>query len=70
MTSNPAPKTRTLTATITLAWTAPSFAAVKGIVHAPSAKPAMRSESRDALLTAIVKARDGSTPGGPEISFG
>ena len=51
MTSNPAPKTRTLTATITLAWTAPSFAAVKGIVHAPSAKPAMRSESRDALLS-------------------
>jgi hypothetical protein len=33
------------------------LAAVKGIVHAPSAKPAMKPESRDALLTAIVKAR-------------
>src|SRR6202040_2517166 len=39
------------------AWTAPSFAAVKGIVHAPSAKPAMKPESRDALLSAIAKAR-------------
>jgi site-specific DNA recombinase len=45
------------TTTILLAWTAPSLAAVKGIVHAPSAKPAMKPESRDALLTAIVKAR-------------
>ncbi len=45
------------TTTIMLAWTAPSLAAVKGIVHAPSAKPAMKPESRDALLTAIVKAR-------------
>jgi hypothetical protein len=43
--------------TITLPWTAPSFAAVKGIVHAPCAKPAMKPESRDALLTAIAKAR-------------
>jgi hypothetical protein len=46
-----------LTTTITLAWTAPSFAAVKGIVHAPCAKPALTPASRDALLTAIVKAR-------------
>ena len=53
---DPAPR-RPLTTTITLAWTAPSFAAVKGIVHAPCAKPAMRPESRDALLTAIAKAR-------------
>ena len=45
------------TPAITLAWTAPSFAAVKGIVQAPSVKPAMKSASRDALLTAIVKAR-------------
>jgi hypothetical protein len=45
------------TTTITLAWTCPSFAAVKGIVHAPSSKPSMKPESRDALLTAIVKAR-------------
>jgi site-specific DNA recombinase len=45
------------TTTIMLPWTAPSFAAVKGIIHAPSAKPAMKAESRDALLTAIGKAR-------------
>lgn len=43
--------------TITLPWAAPSFAAVKGIVHVPSAKPAMKTENRDALLTAIGKAR-------------
>ena len=53
---DPAPR-RPLTTTITLAWTAPSFAAVKGIVHAPCANPAMRPESRDALLAAIAKAR-------------
>jgi len=45
------------TSAITLAWTAPSFAAVKGIVHAPSARPELKPESRDALLTAIAKAR-------------
>jgi site-specific DNA recombinase len=43
--------------TITLPWAAPSFAAVKGIVHAPSAKPAMKPETRAALLAAIAKAR-------------
>ena len=43
--------------TITLPWTAPSFAAVKGIVHAPYTEPAMKPESRDALLAAIAKAR-------------
>jgi hypothetical protein len=39
------------TTTITLPWTAPSFQAVKGIIHAPCAKPAMKPETRDALLT-------------------
>ena len=54
------------TSTIMLPWTAPSFAAVKGIVHAPCAKPAMRPESRDALLTAIAKAgRDRRHPARP-----
>jgi site-specific DNA recombinase len=43
--------------TITLPWTAPSFAAVKGIIHAPCTKQGMRPESRDALLAAIAKAR-------------
>ena len=47
----------TSTTTITLAWTAPSFAAVKGIVHAPSSKPEMNPENRDALLIAISRAR-------------
>jgi hypothetical protein len=40
-----------------LRWTAPGFRAIKGIIHAPCAKPALRPESRDALLTAIAKAR-------------
>ena len=44
-------------AKITLPWAAPSFAAVKGIVHALSANAPMKPESRDALLTAIAKAR-------------
>ncbi len=42
---------------ITLPWAAPSFAAVKGIVHAPAANAPMKPESRDALLSAIAKAR-------------
>jgi site-specific DNA recombinase len=44
-------------AMIALPWTAPIFAAMKGIVHEPGAKPTMKPESRDALLTAIAKAR-------------
>ncbi|MGA7323004.1 MAG: recombinase family protein [Rhodomicrobium sp.] len=44
-------------AEITLPWAAPSFAAIKGIVHAPPANAVMKPESRDALLTAIAKAR-------------
>jgi site-specific DNA recombinase len=46
-----------MSTTLMLAWTAPSFAAVKGIVHEPVAKPTMKPESRDALLGAIAKAR-------------
>jgi hypothetical protein len=42
---------------LTLAWTAASFAAVKGIVHTPCATPAMKPSSRDALLAAIAKTR-------------
>jgi hypothetical protein len=46
------------TSLITLPWTAPSFAAVKGIVHTPSAgAPALKPETREALLSAIAKAR-------------
>ena len=32
-------------------------AAVKGIVHTPSSKPELKPAGRDALITAIVKAR-------------
>jgi hypothetical protein len=42
---------------LTLPWAAPSFVAVKGIVHEPAAKPAMDPETREALLAAIAKAR-------------
>jgi site-specific DNA recombinase len=41
----------------TLPWTAPSFTAVKGILHEPPEKLAMKPENRDALLIAIAKAR-------------
>jgi hypothetical protein len=41
-----------------LAWAAPTFAAVKGIIHKPSAKPTIKPETRDALLAAIAKARE------------
>jgi hypothetical protein len=41
---------------ITLAWTAPSFAAVKGIVQVPSAKPAMKL---DATLCSPPSSRPG-----------
>ena len=44
-------------AKLTLPWTAASFAAVKGIVHAPDGTQAMKSGSRDALLAAIARAR-------------
>lgn len=43
--------------TIMLPWTAPRFAAVKGVLHEPGTKPTMKPESRDALLAAVAKAR-------------
>jgi hypothetical protein len=36
-----------------LRWTVPGFQSMKGIIHAPCAKPALRPESRDAPLTGI-----------------
>src|SRR5262249_35438582 len=43
---------------ITLPWTSPEFTAVKGILHSTTkARPTLSSESRDALLGAIAKAR-------------
>jgi hypothetical protein len=44
-------------AALALPWAAPAFAAVKGVIHDPAAKPAMRPETREALLAAIAKAR-------------
>jgi site-specific DNA recombinase len=43
--------------TLTLPSAAPAFVAVKGIVHEPSAAARMAPETRDALLSAIAKAR-------------
>ena len=39
-----------------LPWSAPAFAAVKGVLHRPEAKPTLKRESRDAILLAIAKA--------------
>jgi hypothetical protein len=44
-------------AIITVPWTGSFSAAEKGVVHSPSQKQAMSQENRDALLTAIAKAR-------------
>jgi DNA invertase Pin-like site-specific DNA recombinase len=45
------------TTTLALPWAAPTFVAVKGIVHEPTAKPTISPQSRDSLLAAIAKAR-------------
>jgi site-specific DNA recombinase len=50
-------ETGPITSKLTLAWTAGSFAAVKGIVDTPGATPSMKPSSRDALLAAIAKTR-------------
>ncbi len=42
---------------LVLPWKAPAFVAVKDIVHTPTAVPPMAPEARDALLSAIAKAR-------------
>jgi DNA invertase Pin-like site-specific DNA recombinase len=43
---------------LTLPWTVPGFVAVKGIIHSPAARRStLKPETRDALLTAIAKAR-------------
>jgi site-specific DNA recombinase len=45
-------------ATVSVPWSAAAFSEVKGILHAPAHRPAtLNSETRDALLTAIAKAR-------------
>jgi site-specific DNA recombinase len=42
---------------ISLPWSAPAFASVKGVLHRPEAKPTLKGETRDAILLAIAKAR-------------
>jgi len=45
------------TATIKLPWSAPSYVAIKGIVHAPSTTAKMKPQRVEALLNAMAKAR-------------
>jgi site-specific DNA recombinase len=42
---------------LVLPWEAPTFSAVKGVVHAPAALSILKPETRDAVLRAIAKAR-------------
>jgi hypothetical protein len=42
---------------ISLPWSRPAFLSVKGVLHQPDVKPALKPESRDAILLAIAKAR-------------
>jgi site-specific DNA recombinase len=43
--------------TLMLHWAAQSFSAVKGVLHAPVLSQTLKTETRDAALLAIVKAR-------------
>ncbi len=54
---SPGQEAGTGAATVVLPWTAPSFTALKGVVHAPQDQPGITPETRTALLTAIAKAR-------------
>jgi hypothetical protein len=45
------------TTKLTLPWATASFVAVKGVIHLPGGNQAMKAGNRDALLTAIAKAR-------------
>ena len=42
---------------INVSWSAAVFAEVKGILHSPSPRPTMKLETREALLSAVAKAR-------------
>jgi hypothetical protein len=52
-----------------LRWTVPGFQSMKGIIHVPCAKPALRLESRDAPLTGIPMPGDGSPTSGSVTSW-
>jgi site-specific DNA recombinase len=45
------------TTVVSLPWSTPAFASVKGVVHQPGAKPTLKQETRDAILAAVAKAR-------------
>jgi hypothetical protein len=49
--SNPSPLV------LSAPWSPAAFSEVKGVLHAPADQPTLNSETRDALLTAIAKAR-------------
>jgi site-specific DNA recombinase len=42
---------------IRLPWRAPAFVSVKGVLHHPHERAVLRSESRDAILAAVARAR-------------
>jgi hypothetical protein len=57
----------TCTTVVSLPWSTPAFASVKGVLHQPEAKPTLKQETRDAILLAVAKARswiDGIASGG------
>jgi hypothetical protein len=47
----------TCTTVISLPWSTPAFASVKGVLHQPETKPTLKQETRDAILLAVAKAR-------------
>jgi site-specific DNA recombinase len=47
----------TCTTVISLPWSAPALASVKGVLHQPEAKPTLKQETRDSILLAVAKAR-------------
>jgi len=54
---SPSPINPIARGTITIPWTGPVPAAVKGIIHVPAHSTPMKPSRREALLTAIAKAR-------------
>jgi site-specific DNA recombinase len=55
---NPSERPDPAVTTIPIPWTSPLPAALKGIVHVPAHNTPMKPSQRDALLTAIAKARN------------
>jgi site-specific DNA recombinase len=57
VTANVAAAASTCTTVISLPWSAPTFASVKGVLHQPEARPTLTQETRRAILLAVAKAR-------------